>query len=63
MGAFRDGEEPFRSSPLADAFWKAPESKWWDGYSGQETVVLDDFKDYAMPLVELNASLTGTPCG
>ena len=32
-----------------DAFWKAPESKWWDGYSGQETVVLDDFKDYAMP--------------
>ena len=40
MGAFRDEEEPFRSSPLADAFWKAPESKWWDGYSGQETVVL-----------------------
>ena len=63
MGAFRDGKSRFVAARWPDAFWKAPESKWWDGYSGQETVVLDDFKDYAMPLVELNASLTGTPCG
>ena len=61
MGAFRDGEEPFRSSLWPDAFWKAPESKWWDGYSGQETVVLDDFKDYAMPLVELQRLLDWYP--
>ena len=61
MGAFRDGEEPFRSSRWPDAFWKAPESKWWDGYSGQETVVLDDFKDYAMPLVELQRLLDWYP--
>ena len=39
----------FVAARWPDAFWKAPESKWWDGYSGQETVVLDDFKDYAMP--------------
>ena len=30
MGAFRDGEEPFRVAACwPDAFWKAPESKWW----------------------------------
>ena len=49
MGAFRDGEEPFRSSPLAPTPSGRRRSKWWDGYSGRETVVLDDFKDYAMP--------------
>ena len=58
------GKSRFVAVRWPDAFWKAPESKWWDGYSGQETVVLDDFKDYAMPLVELSsASLTGTPMG
>ena len=43
------GKSRFVAACWPDAFWKAPESKWWDGYSGQETVVLDDFKDYAMP--------------
>ena len=33
-GAFRDGEEPLVAACWPDAFWKAPESKWWDGYSG-----------------------------
>ena len=42
------GKSRFVAACWPDAFWKAPESKWWDGYSGQETVVLDDFKDYAM---------------
>ena len=43
------GKSRWVAATWPDAFWKAPESKWWDGYSGQETVVLDDFKDYAMP--------------
>ena len=30
----------FVAARWPDAFWKAPESKWWDGYSGRETVVL-----------------------
>ena len=51
----------FVAARWPDAFWKAPESKWWDGYSGQETVVLDDFKDYAMPLVELQRLLDWYP--
>lgn len=27
-----------------DAFWKLPDCKWFDGYNGQETVVLDDYR-------------------
>ena len=55
------GKSRFVAARWPDAFWKAPESKWWDGYSGQETVVLDDFKDYAMPLVELQRLLDWYP--
>ena len=57
------GKSRFVAARWPDAFWKAPESKWWDGYSGQETVVLDDFKDYAMPLVELQRLLDWYPVG
>ena len=49
LGAFRDGEEPLGSCYLARRLLEGAGVKWWDGYSGQETVVLDDFKDYAMP--------------
>lgn len=27
-----------------DAYWKPPESKWFDGYDGEEVIVLDDFR-------------------
>jgi len=26
------------------AYWKAGATKWWDGYDGQETVVIDDYR-------------------
>lgn len=26
------------------AYWKAPQSKWFDGYEGEEVVILDDFR-------------------
>lgn len=29
-----------------DAFIKDPQTKWWDGYSGQHTVIIDDFDKY-----------------
>ena len=63
MGAFRGREEPFRSSLLARRLLEGAGEQVVDGYSGQETVVLDDFKDYAMPLVELQRLLDWYPCG
>jgi len=26
------------------AYWKSPVDKWWDGYSGQEDVIVDDYR-------------------
>ena len=27
----------------ADAYWKPPNSKWWDGYEGQSVAIIDEF--------------------
>jgi len=27
-----------------NTYWKAGASKWWDGYDGQETVIVDDYR-------------------
>lgn len=32
------------------AYWKLNSSKWWDGYTGQDTVIFDDFKGSSMSL-------------
>ena len=63
MGAFRDGEEPFRSSLLARRLLEGAGEQVVGRLLGQETVVLDDFKDYAMPLVELQRLLDWYPMG
>ena len=63
MGAFRDGEEPFRSSLLARRLLEGAGEQVVGRLLGQETVVLDDFKDYAMPLVELQRLLDWYPVG
>ena len=36
------GKSTFVFERYPGAYWKPP-GKWWDGYSGQETVVFDDF--------------------
>ena len=61
LGPSGTGEVPLRSEALAQGVLEVPEAKWWDGYAGQEVVVLDDFKDYAMPLVDLQRLLDWYP--
>jgi len=35
-----------------DAYWKSPHHLWWDGYSGQKVVVIDEFRSQ-IPIAEL----------
>lgn len=55
------GKSRFAAERWPDAFWKAPDDKWWDGYRGQETVVIDDFKDYGMRLIDMQRLLDRYP--
>jgi len=36
------GKSRMLNELFPDAYWK-PKGKWWNGYSGQETVIFDDF--------------------
>lgn len=55
------GKSRITAHEWPDAFWKIPGEKWWDGYDGQETVVLDDFKDGDMRLTDLQRLLDRYP--
>lgn len=49
-----------------DAYWvgdlpNGAKSMWWDGYSGNRTVVFDDFVDTCWPLEYLLRMLDGSP--
>ncbi len=41
-GASGTGKTRMVRTCFPDAYWK-PKSKWWDGYTGQEVVVFDEF--------------------
>lgn len=36
-----------------NAYWKAGGTKWWDGYDGQEDVIIDDYRCDLCPFHEL----------
>jgi len=36
-----------------NAYWKAGGTKWWDGYEGQEDVIIDDYRRDLCPFHEL----------
>ena len=38
------GKSKWAHENFPDAFWKLPDCKWFDGYSEQETVIIDDFR-------------------
>lgn len=38
------GKSKYCHDTYPDAYWKSMTCKWWDGYDGQEVVILDDFR-------------------
>lgn len=61
IGASGTGKSRWARETFPDAFWKSPGTAWWDGYWGQDTVVLDDFSGRFMPLTDLQHLLDGNP--
>lgn len=54
------GKSKFCSERTGDKYWK-PRGKWWDGYTGQEIVILDDFYGW-LPFDELLRICDRYPC-
>ncbi|UPW40766.1 replication associated protein [Sigmofec virus UA08Rod_17037] len=61
IGPSGSGKSRWARETFPDAFWKSSGTAWWDGYWGQETVVLDDFSGRFMPLTDLQHLLDGNP--
>ena len=55
------GKSRFVAACWPDAFWKAPESKWWDGYWGRRPWSLTTSRTTRCPLVELQRLLDWYP--
>lgn len=43
-------------------YTKSNNSKFWDGYDGHETIIIDDFRDWWYPLTEVLRILNGKNC-
>jgi hypothetical protein len=43
-GATGTGKTRAASELSVDAYWKNPSHQWWDGYCGQENVIIDDYR-------------------
>ena len=44
FGASGVGKSRYVNKRFPDAYWKLGTNKWFDGYHGQETVVIDEFR-------------------
>lgn len=40
------GKTHYANNLVPNAYWKQPHTKWWDGYSGNQDIVIDDFKGW-----------------
>lgn len=43
-GETGSGKSRWAHEKFPDAYWKAPDTRWFDGYLGEETVVIDDYR-------------------
>lgn len=53
------GKTKYIQAKYPGAYWKAPDA-WWDGYTGQATVILDEFYGY-LPYSQMLRIADGTP--
>lgn len=60
-GASGTGKSRDAFSRWPDAYRKMTTDKWWDGYNGQETVILDDFKGASMRLHDFQTLIDWYP--
>lgn len=60
IGPSRCGKSRAVRAKYPGAYWK-PHGKWWDGYVGQEVVVIDEMYGHRMAFTELLNLLDSTP--
>lgn len=54
------GKSHFCATQCPGAYWKQPGTRWWDGYQGQEVVILDDFNGW-IPYTDMLRLCDGYP--
>ena len=52
-GSTGTGKSREASERFPEAYWKPPSTKWWDGYEGQATVIIDDHRRDLCTFAEL----------
>lgn len=52
LGTTGCGKTRFAHTTFSDAYWK-PKGKWWDGYDGQSTVIIDEMYGHNFSFTEL----------
>lgn len=60
-GPSRTGKSTLAKAMLPNAYIKSGTTKWWKQYDGEEDVIIDDFRDSSVPLVDLLALMDGVP--
>ena len=55
------GKSRWASETYPDAYWKPPNSKWWDNYAQEDVVIIDEFYGW-LPYCEMLRLLDRYPC-
>ena len=55
------GKSRWACETYPDAYWKPPNSKWWDNYAQEDVVIIDEFYGW-LPYCEMLRLLDRYPC-